>query len=67
MKNKIHKKRVIVHDYQSGVAVGKALIDWGQYVLWANGPSKVCEAFRILNENQCGKLGISSDTIIFCY
>lgn len=54
-----------VHDYQSGAAIGKALADWDQYRLLAEGPSDVCEARRCLSPTEIDRLGIYADTVIY--
>lgn len=54
-----------VYDYQSGARIGRAVADWDQYRLWAEGPSDVCQAHRCLTDSQIADLGIQRDTVIF--
>lgn len=54
-----------VHDYQSGVEIGRATADWDQYRLRADGPSDVCEARRCLNRSEIERLEIDGETVIF--
>lgn len=54
-----------VHDYQSGHEIGRAMANWDEYRLWAEGQSDVCEARRCLPKASLELLGISEEAVIF--
>ena len=54
-----------VHDHQSGQRIGGAIADWDAYRLWAEGPSDVCEARRVLQPEAIVGLGIRPEDVIF--
>jgi len=58
-------RNAAIHEYQSGVEVGREPIDFSQYRLWAEGPSEVCAAHRVLTADQIVRFGIQPETTIF--
>lgn len=66
-RNNIRLEKVAIHDYQSGKEIGREEINMASYMIWAQGPSEVCAAFRCLSRKQIQRLGIQDDTTIFCF
>jgi hypothetical protein len=58
-------RNAAIHVYQSGAEVGREPIDFSQYRLWAEVPSEVCEAHRVLTAEQIARFGLQPDTTIF--
>ena len=58
-------RNAAIHDYQSGVEIGREPINFVTYRLWAEGPSEVCAAHRVLTGQQITRFGIQPDTTIF--
>ena len=68
MRNKKARfQMAAVCDYQSGVEVGRDMVDWQNYQIWKSGPSEVCEAHRFLNDGQIERFRIGRDQTVFAF